>query len=39
MIEREGQMILLVDPKALLDHAERDMLSAISSNAEDAQKS
>ena len=37
MIEREGQMILLVDPKALLDHAERDMLSAISS--EDAHKS
>jgi purine-binding chemotaxis protein CheW len=28
-IEREGRMILLIDPKALLDRAERDLLDAL----------
>jgi purine-binding chemotaxis protein CheW len=28
-IESEGRMILLIDPKALLDRAERDVLAAI----------
>jgi len=39
MIEREGRMILLVDPKALLDRAERDVLAALSSEQEAAQSS
>lgn len=34
MIEREGHMILLIDPKALLDRAERDVLESISANIE-----
>jgi hypothetical protein len=34
MIEREGHMILLIDPKALLDRAERDVLEGISTNVE-----
>ena len=34
MIEREGRLILLVDPKALLDRAERDVLSALSNEPE-----
>jgi purine-binding chemotaxis protein CheW len=34
MVEREGRLILLVDPKALLDRAERDVLSALSDEAE-----
>lgn len=33
-IERDGQMILLVDPKALLDRAEREILQTISRDAE-----
>ena len=33
MVEREGRLILLVDPKALLDRAERDVLSALSVEA------
>ncbi len=37
MIEREGHMILLVDPKALLDRAERDFLESISNVSEAAQ--
>jgi purine-binding chemotaxis protein CheW len=34
MIERDGHMILLIDPKGLLDRAERDVLEGISTNAE-----
>jgi purine-binding chemotaxis protein CheW len=34
MIERDGHMILLVDPKALLDRAERDFLESISNVSE-----
>jgi purine-binding chemotaxis protein CheW len=34
MIERDGHMILLVDPKALLDRAERDFLESISNLSE-----
>jgi purine-binding chemotaxis protein CheW len=33
-IERDGRMILLVNPKALLDRTERDMLAALSAAAE-----
>jgi purine-binding chemotaxis protein CheW len=33
MIEREGRMILLVDPKALLDRAERDVLASLDANS------
>jgi purine-binding chemotaxis protein CheW len=32
-IEREGRMILLIDPKALLNRAERDVLAAITARA------
>ncbi len=39
MIEREGRMILLVDPKALLDRAERDVLASLDANSEAAQTS
>ena len=39
MIEREGHMILLVDPKALLDRAERDLLNDIASGTGDAPRS
>jgi purine-binding chemotaxis protein CheW len=35
-IGRDGRMILLIDPKALLDRAERDMLAAVAGNAEAA---
>jgi purine-binding chemotaxis protein CheW len=38
-IERDGHMILLVDPKALLDQAERDLLGALGNNSESAKKS
>jgi purine-binding chemotaxis protein CheW len=38
-IERDGHMILLVDPKALLDRAERDLLGALGKDAETAKKS
>jgi len=34
MIERAGGLVLLVDPKALLDRAERDVLHALSNEAE-----
>ncbi len=34
MVESEGRLILLVDPKALLDRAERDVLSALTHEAE-----
>jgi purine-binding chemotaxis protein CheW len=33
-IERGGRMILIIDPKALLDQAERDILQAIAAGAE-----
>jgi purine-binding chemotaxis protein CheW len=33
MIERSGHMILLVDPKALLDRAEREILQSIAVNS------
>ena len=36
MIEREGHMILLVDPKALLNQAERDILHNMSTTSEPA---
>ncbi|HET6388545.1 chemotaxis protein CheW [Hyphomicrobium sp.] len=36
MIEREGHMILLVDPKALLDRAEREFLESITNVSEAA---
>ena len=39
MIEREGHMILLVNPKALLDRAERDLLNDIASGTGDAPRS
>ena len=39
MIERDGRMILLVDPKALLDRAERDVLASLDTNSEAAQAS
>jgi purine-binding chemotaxis protein CheW len=32
-IERDGRMILLVDPKVLLDQAERDLLAALTDGA------
>jgi purine-binding chemotaxis protein CheW len=32
-LERDGRMILLVDPRALLDSAERDLLAAIAAKA------
>ena len=32
-VERDGRMILLVDPRALLDAAERDLLAAITARA------
>ena len=35
-IENEGRMILLIDPKALLDRAERDVLAAIAARATSA---
>lgn len=38
-IERDGHMILLVDPKALLDRAERDLLGALGKDSETAKKS
>ena len=31
-IERDGRMILLIDPKALLDRAERDVLAALAAD-------
>jgi purine-binding chemotaxis protein CheW len=37
-IEQDGRMILLVDPRALLDLAERDMLYALSADATDVAK-
>jgi purine-binding chemotaxis protein CheW len=37
-IEQDGRMILLVDPKALLDLAERDIVKAISSAGDAAEK-
>jgi purine-binding chemotaxis protein CheW len=39
MIERDGRIILLVDPKALLDRAERDILGALGNEAADAPSS
>ena len=39
MIERDGRMILLVDPKALLERAERDVLLALGAEATIAQNS
>lgn len=33
MVERDGHMILLIDPKALLDRAERDVLEGISNSS------
>jgi purine-binding chemotaxis protein CheW len=39
VIEREGRMILLVDPKALLDRAERDVLASLNTDSEAAQAS
>ena len=33
MIERDGRIMLLVDPKALLDRAERDILGALGNEA------
>jgi purine-binding chemotaxis protein CheW len=36
MIERNGHMILLVDPKALLDRAERDVLKNLTKDAPEA---
>jgi purine-binding chemotaxis protein CheW len=39
MIERDGRIILLVDPKALLDRAERDILGALGNEAADAHSS
>jgi purine-binding chemotaxis protein CheW len=38
-IERDGRMILVVDPRALLDRAERDVLETIRKQAEDEQPS
>ena len=38
-IERDGRMILVVDPRALLDRAERDVLATIRNQAEDEQPS
>ena len=38
-IERDGRMILVVDPRALLDRAERDVLETIRKQAEDEQQS
>jgi purine-binding chemotaxis protein CheW len=35
-LDRDGRMILLIDPKALLDRAERDVLAAIAADAEAA---
>lgn len=32
MVERDGHMVLLIDPKALLDRAERDVLEGISNS-------
>jgi purine-binding chemotaxis protein CheW len=37
-IERDGRMILLVDPKVLLDRAERDLLEQLGRDAEAADK-
>jgi purine-binding chemotaxis protein CheW len=37
-IKRDGHMILLVDPKALLDRAERDLIGALGKTAEAAKK-
>ncbi len=37
-IERDGRMILLVDPKVLLDRAERDVLQQLGRDAEAADK-
>ena len=31
-IERDGRIILLIDPKALLDRAERDVLAALAAD-------
>ncbi len=39
MVERNGHMILLVDPKALLDRAERDVLENMTKNAIEARYS
>ena len=39
MIDREGRMILLVDPKALLDRAEREVLASLNTDSEAAQAS
>lgn len=36
MTERDGRMILLIDPKALLDRAERDVLASIRMGEESA---
>jgi purine-binding chemotaxis protein CheW len=33
MIEQDGRMILLVDPRALLDKAERDVLACLGADA------
>ena len=35
-LERDGRMILLVDPRALLDRAERDLLVVIADTAQAA---
>jgi purine-binding chemotaxis protein CheW len=35
-LERDGRMILLVDPRALLDRAERDLLAVIADTAQSA---
>jgi purine-binding chemotaxis protein CheW len=37
-VERGGRMILLIDPRALLDAAERDLLAAIAARAEGTAK-
>jgi purine-binding chemotaxis protein CheW len=37
-IERDGRMILLVDPKVLLDRAERDLLEQLGRDSEAADK-
>ena len=34
IIERDGRVILLVDPKVLLDRAERDVLATLAANSE-----
>ncbi len=34
LIERGGHMVLLVDPKALLDRAERDVLASLNDTGE-----